>query len=60
MFDINNSSSNEHTLCETCKCKQVKRIKAKKVEEFTYCQKWDAIVEGVGVCKYYVDKEKDN
>lgn len=59
MFDVSNSNSGGKTLCETCRFKQVKKVKSKKVEMFTYCPKWLATVEGVGVCKYYEEVKKN-
>lgn len=59
MFDVSNSSSTDrHTLCDTCRFRQEKKVRSKKVEIMTYCPKWMATVEGVGVCKYYEDINK--
>lgn len=55
MFDINDSNSGGECLCTSCRFAECKKVKSKKVETFTYCPKWQATVEGVGVCKYYED-----
>ena len=55
MFDISNSNTGGKCLCDSCIFAKEKKVKAKKVEVFTFCPKWNTTVEGVGVCKYYED-----